>query len=404
MTNEHTTHGARGFSGWLSLLLMAGTMALSASACGDGQDDGAGAPSPAATATQVTVDQDVARQLQDVLDAAVADPEAEFAGTILRVSGDEFGTWTGTAGIGELETATPMRADDKFRAGSIVKTFIAVVVLQLAEEGRLSLDDPLPAVLPESVHSRFGDSARITVRMLLNHSSGLAEWLGAPVYVEIAADPGRVWDTTEFLEMSAAQPANFPPGEGYRYSNTNYNLLGEVIAHVTGNSWRHEVTERVIRPLALENTLVPEPGDPEIPGNYAHGYAGPADLTNVDPSMAGAAGGSALISTVSDLSRYWESVLAGELFEEDATLREMLTYIDAPDEGGQVGYGLGVQRYVFPDGTELIGHLGGAPGYRSFVGYLPAENLTVATVMNAQVDPSPVLLPAAEILRAAASP
>ena len=158
----------------------------------------------------------------------------------------------------------------------------------------------------------------------------------------------------------------------------------------------------MIEPLHLENTLLPEPGDVSIPGNHAHGYAAVSgavvDITAVDPSMAGAAGGDALVTTVSDLARFLDAVLSGELFQNAGTLDDMLAFIDAPDQGGQVGYGLGMQKYVLPDGTELIGHLGMTAGYAAFVGHLPAQDITIAAAMNWQDDPTPVLLPALEIL------
>lgn len=394
----------------LGLLTAAAVVPLLAMSCGEGEGDNGGAvPSHVATSAPTTTafDDGLAGQLQEVLDAAVENPDIGFPGVILRVSSRELGVWVGTAGLGEIKAGTPMRADDKFRAGSIVKTFVSVVVLQLVEEGSLSLDDYLSDVVPESTHSRFADSDKITVRMLLNHTSGLAEWLIPAVIQDIAGNPGKIWDVTEFLDVSAAQPSNFAPGSAYTYSNTDYTLLGEIIENATGRSWRDEVTERVIRPLGLENTLLPEPGDASIPGNHAHGYAGSGDsivdLTGVDPSMAGAAGGAALVTTVSDLARFWDSVLAGEMFDNDETLQQMLAFIDAPDEGGQVGYGLGVQRYLLPGGTELIGHLGGSAGYMAFIGYLPAEGVTVATVVNTQRDPSPVLLPGVEIVTRKAS-
>jgi D-alanyl-D-alanine carboxypeptidase len=350
------------------------------------------------------LDEGLARQLQTALEAAVGDPKTSFPGAILYVSSRDLGTWIGTAGLGEVETGTGMRPDDKFRAGSIAKTFVSVVTLQLVEEGLFSLDDPLPAVLPERIATRFADSDKITVRMLLNHSSGIPEWISPAVEEEIGSDPTKVWDVNEFLDLAAEQPPYFAPGGGYHYSNTDYNLLGLIIEGATSRSWRDEVNERVIGPLHLDNTMLPEPGDVSISGNHAHGYASTAggvmDITAVDPSMAGAAGGGALVTTVSDLARFLNAVLSGELFQNAETLDDMLTFIDAPDQGGQVGYGLGMQKYVLPDGTEVIGTLGMTAGYVAFVGDLPAQELTIAVAMNRQDDPSPVLLPALQILLA----
>ena len=347
-------------------------------------------------------DEDLASQLQAALQDAVDSPETHFPGALLYVSSPELGTWSGAAGLGDIETTTAMRPEDKFRAGSIMKPFVAVVVLQLVEEALFSLDDPLPAVLPESVTARFADSDQITVRMLLNHTSGILDWLTEAAIAEIVANPTKVWDMEEFLDLAAAQEPAFAPGEDYTYSNTEYNLLGLIIERATGRSWRDEVRGRVIEPLNLQNTHLPEPGDLSIPGDYAHGYhpieGTLVDFTEVDPSMAGAAGGSALVSNLPDLVRFMGALLAGDLFQNAETLDEMLAFVDAPDEGGQVGYGLGIEQRMLPGGIEMIGHLGGTAGYRTYTGYLPAQDISIAMVVNVEGDPTPVLFPALQIL------
>ena len=153
------------------------------------------------------------------------------------------------------------RSDARFRAGSIIKPFVATVVLQLVEEGVLSLDDTMTKLLPDDVTSRFANSDRITLEMLLNHTSGIPEWLSEPVIERIVANPGKVWEVSEFLDLAAAQPPSFAPGEGWGYSNTDYNLLGLIIERATGQSWRDAVRKRVIERLGLRSTSLPEPGD-----------------------------------------------------------------------------------------------------------------------------------------------
>lgn len=318
---------------------------------------------------------------------------------MLRVSGERLGFWAGAVGLGEIASRTPMRASDRFRAGSIMKPFVAAAVLQLAEDGTLSLDSALPDVLPEHTHGRFQDAHSITVRRLLNHTAGLPEWLGPPIRAQLMANPRRVWGVAEFLEISGAQERVLPPGARYAYSNTHYNLLGAIIEHATGVTWRDAVRERVIARAGLGETSLPEPGDAWIPGEHAHGYEGAIDVTYVDPSMAGAAGGGALITTLADLARFWDALLAGDLLRRGETLREMLAFVDAPDVGGQVGYGLGVQRYVLPGGLEVIGHLGSTAGYRAFGGRVRRLGVTVAMAMNTPADPAPVLLPALDAMR-----
>jgi D-alanyl-D-alanine carboxypeptidase len=211
-----------------------------------------------------------------------------------------------------------------------------------------------------------------------------------------------VWTVGEFLDLAAAKPPVFAPGTSFSYSNTDYTLLGLIIEAIAGHSWRQEVTRRVIRPLRLTRTTLPAPGQRSINGPLAHGYVeldGQLVDVNIDPSFAGAAGGYALAATVGDLARFLDALFAGRLFRHRATLKQMLTIAPAQGEGGLVGYGLGIEQRALPGGAELIGHLGGAV-YRSYVGRLHPTNVTIALAMNAEDDPTPLLLPAIKALLA----
>ena len=346
----------------------------------------------------------LARRLQRVLHDARSDPSTHFPGAILHVQSPRLGTWTGVVGLGRVTPAAPMRPADRFRAGSIMKPFIAVVVLQLAEQRRLSLDTRLPALLPVNVVRRFHDSAQISVRMLLDHRSGIPEWDTPDIDDQIAHHPAKVWTIREKLDLAATHPPVFAPGTSYKYSNTDYTLLGLIIEQVTGHSWRHEVSRRVIGPLGLSATSLPAPGDWSLPKPYAHAYAEvdgtTIDQTRVDPSVAGAAGGDALVTTVQDLARFLDALLKGQLFRHRATLRQMLAFAPAPDVGGQVGYGLGIEQRIFPGGVELIGHLGTAAGYTAYVARLRRQHVTIVSALNWAEDPSPLLIPAVKALAA----
>jgi D-alanyl-D-alanine carboxypeptidase len=220
------------------------------------------APTSLAARPAPRFDPALARQLQRALRDALRDPSATAPGAILHVRGRKLGAWTGVAGLGRVSPDVPTRSRDRFRAGSIAKPFVSVVVLQLAERGRLSLDARLPQVLPADVLRRFPTAADITVRMLLGHRSGLPEWDSPAVDEQVARDPAKVWSVSEFLDPAAAQPPLFAPGTGFFYSNTNYNLLGLIIERITGRSWRREVTRRIIRPLRLTGTDLPGPRAP----------------------------------------------------------------------------------------------------------------------------------------------
>jgi D-alanyl-D-alanine carboxypeptidase len=373
----------------------------------------AGLPWPARAAGHATslaarpaprFDPGLARELRRVLHDALRDPSMHAPGAILHVQSPTLGAWTGVAGLGRVAPAESMRRADRFRAGSIAKPFVSVVVLQLAERGRLSLDAPLPEVLPASVVGRFASAADISVRMLLGHRSGIPEWDSPALEEQIARHPAKVWKVSEFLDLAAAQPPVFAPGTGFFYSNTDYNLLGLIIERATGRSWRHEVARRVIRPLGLTRTYLPAPGHRSIEGAHAHGYreldGRRVDLTRVDPSMAGAAGGGALVTTVQDLARFLDALLKGRLFRRRETLKQMLAFAPAEDVGGQVGYGLGIEQRVVPGGVELIGHLGGPAGYRAYVGRLRPQNVTMTFALNWEDDPTPLVIPAVQALAA----
>jgi D-alanyl-D-alanine carboxypeptidase len=349
-------------------------------------------------------DRALASRLQQALRDALRDPSVHAPGAILHVQSPKLGAWTGVAGLGRVAPDVPMRRADRFRAGSIAKPFVSVVALQLAERGRLSLDARLPDVLPASVTSRFPTASGITVRMLLGHRSGIPEWDLPAVDEQIARHPAKVWTVAEFLDLAAAQPPVFAPGAGFFYSNTDYNLLGLIIERITGRSWRQDVARRIIRPLRLTHTDLPAPGHRSIEGAHAHGYAQvdgrTIDVTGIDPSMAGAAGGSALVTTVQDLARFLDVLFEGRLFRHRATLRSMLDLAPAQAEGGLVGYGLGIERRALPGGVELVGHLGGTGGYRSFVGRVRPIGVTMTFALNVQDDPTPLVIPAVQALAA----
>lgn len=344
----------------------------------------------------------LARQLQQVLDDVLAAAGGTIPGMVLHVAHAGHGSWSGASGLAQIDPEVAMHPGDRFGAGSIVKPFVATTVLQLVENGAFALDATLPDVLPADVTDRFPQASEVTVRMLLGHRSGLPDWDSPAVDAEAARDPGKVWTESELLDVAAAQEPAFAPGTNYAYSNTNYTLLGLVIEEATGRSWRDEVTDRVIRPLKLAATALPAPGDHSLGGPHAHGYGEVngelLDVTTVDPSMAGAAGGNSLISSTGDLVGFLDALLAGRLFQRPETLEAMLDFQPAEGEPGQVGYGLGLLQRVLPGGIETIDHLGGAVGYRAYVARLPAQRMTMALAMNSLADPSALILPVLDAL------
>ncbi|MFB6890428.1 serine hydrolase domain-containing protein [Kitasatospora sp. NPDC056327] len=280
--------------------------------------------------------------------------------------------WKGAAGLADRTTGAPATAEGRFRIGSVTKTFVSTVALQLVAEGRIGLDDPVERLLPGAVPN----GADITLRQLLGHTSGVFNYteddafdIERPGAIEHWLESGRYtrWTPQQLVALANAHPAYFAPGQGFHYSNTNYVLVGQIIERATGRSWQREVERRVIRPLGLTGTSMPDHAT-GIPGPHAHGYyelpSGPADVTELDPSMAGASG--AGISTTADLNTFITALIGGRLLPRPQ-LAEMMAV--TPQSGGR--YGLGLERTATDCGV-LWGHGGGIPGY-STVLYTTAD-------------------------------
>ncbi|MER5352193.1 serine hydrolase domain-containing protein [Kitasatospora sp. NPDC002551] len=280
--------------------------------------------------------------------------------------------WRGAAGTADLATGQPARADGRFRIGSITKTFVSTVVLQLVGEGRLRLDDPVERHLPGVVPN----GGAITVRQLLNHTSGLFNFTEDERFlVRSEADLQdyaygswryRDYRPEQLAAVSAEHPPYFAPGQGWKYSNTNYVLAGMIVRKVTGHTWQREVERRIVRPLHLEETAFPG-SETGLGGPHAHAYldlpAGPADITRFNPSLVDAAGNG--ISTTTDLDRFHAALFGGKLLRP----AEMAALTDTvPTTGDGAQYGLGVVRIDLGPGCEPAwGHDGGLPGWTTLL-------------------------------------
>ncbi|MEV4561408.1 serine hydrolase domain-containing protein [Kitasatospora sp. NPDC049285] len=320
----------------------------------------------AATATTTTRTDRAA--LQHGLDALTTEGGAVGAVAELRDHGRV--AWRGGSGLRALDSTDPAPLDGEFRAGSVNKTFVATVLLQLTAEGRVRLDDPLERYLPGAYPG--GDT--ITVRQVMSHTAGIYDYTEDPQFAhETEDDVRRILDTgrwithtpDELIAVAARHAPYFPPGQGWHYSNTDYLLIGKLVDAVTGHSWRTEVERRILRPLGLRHTYLPGTAT-AIPGPHSHGYlplsTGPADVTEINPSMAGASG--ELISTTDDLARFQAALFGGRLLAP-AQLAELTTTVPG-DEFPPTRYGLGTEQLRLSC-TTVWGHSGGILGYASFV-------------------------------------
>jgi len=215
------------------------------------------------------------------------------------------------SGHGNLAHRWTMRPRDRFRVGSVTKTLVATVVLQLAGEGRLALDDPVARWLPGLVPG----GERITVRQLLNHTSGLADYADDAFVRSLLNDPRRTWAPRELIALATNRPPLFAPGTGFAYSSTGYIALGLIVEAATGRPLAAELHRRVLAPLHLRATSLD--AGPRIAGRHAHGYTRyhggrhPIDITDIGQSFAWAAG--ALVSTTDDIARFYRALLDGRL-------------------------------------------------------------------------------------------
>ncbi|MEU8547682.1 serine hydrolase domain-containing protein [Streptomyces roseoverticillatus] len=280
---------------------------------------------------------------------------------LASVKGHEGHTRTYTAGVADLATGSKVPQDGQVRIGSNTKTFTAVVVLQLVGEGKIGLDAPVDTYLPGLVRGKGIDGRHITVRQLLQHTSGL------PNYSKGDLQP-RYYDPRDLLDIALRYKADFTPGRKWEYSNTNYVVAGLIIQKVTGHALATEIDQRIIKRIGLRHTYFPAPGDTTIREPHPLGYyqetagAPMADVTEWDPSWGWAAG--QMISTNSDLNQFFTALLAGRLLPA-AQLAQMRTTVPAEYLGSGARYGLGLASRPLSCGGVYWGHGGSMTGYET---------------------------------------
>ncbi len=328
-------------------------------------------PSPAAADRPVPH----ARLLAALREVAATDPDIPGVAVAVRAPGLR---WAGAVGSVTLGGGSALTTGYGFRLASVTKLFTAATVLLLAERGRLAVDQPVARYLDAALVDRLSviDGVRygreITVRMLLNHTSGVYDYSTDPAYREaVLADPARRWTAAEQigLALTLGQPY-FPPGRGFHYSDTEYVLAGQLVRRITDAPLHAVMRELVIDPLRLGDTYT-ESLEPPAPAPRAHQYYGTLDTYDLDPSFD-LYGGGGLVSTVENLARFWDDVVHGRLFRAPGTLALMTT----PSRYGNFGMG---PFHVTVDGSEAIGHsgFGGAS-----VVYLPARRQVIAATTN----------------------
>jgi D-alanyl-D-alanine carboxypeptidase len=282
----------------------------------------------------------------------------------LRAAGRQGAPGAMARVVADRGTGRALTGDDRFRVGSVTKTFTAVVLLQLVDEGRLKLDDPvdrhLPGLLPDD---------RITVRHVLSHRSGLYDYTNdmfAETVPGFEAVRDEVFTYRQLVDRALEHPRTDAPGTAYRYSNTNFVVAGMLVEELTGNSVAAEYRDRIFGPLGLHDTFYVHPGT-RIPGRHARGYLTPdeagaplVDSTRQTVSWAQSAG--AVISTTRDLNTFYSALLGGKLTSA-ARLAEMKKWVKVDSTQA---YGLGLRRRDLSCGVSVYGHTGVVQGYYTY--------------------------------------
>ncbi|MFC9361476.1 serine hydrolase domain-containing protein [Rhodococcus sp. NPDC057014] len=342
---------------------------------------------------------------QAAVDAAAA--ELMIPGAVVHLRTPQ-GNVDAVVGTTELGAGTPPDAQTHFRIASNTKTLTAALTVLLAQDGKLRFSDPVSTYVAD-----VPNGENITIAQLLTMRSGLYNYTSSPeLAASLDSDPAKAWTPQEVLDIAFSRPPEFPPGTSYEYSNTNYALLGLVAEKAGGRPLPEQFQERLLGPLGLNQTSLPAADDTAIPDPYSHGYmygesayalvdepypadiqaaarAGtlqPLDYTNQNSSYATAAGGA--ISTADNLAAWIRALVSGEVLnpEYQQQWRDSLQPEDpdAPD-GQQYGYGISYQR--FGPNASMYYHGGELPGFNSFIGYDPDNDVTLVIWANLTLSP-----------------
>lgn len=306
---------------------------------------------------------------------------ASIPGAIIGVWGPD-GRYIRTFGVADKATGAPMNVDMYSRIGSVTKTFTVTAVLQLADQGKLGLDDPIGKYI-----DGVPEGNQITLRELARMQSGLYNYTSTSAFQQaLFADPRRAFTPPELLGYAFAQPPVFPPGQQFQYSNTNTVLLGLVVEKVSGQPLPNYVGDHILAPLHMSHTSFPTTNafpDPH-PQGYTTQTANGAAATSTDwnPSWAWAAG--AMISTLDDLHTWAPAMATGKMATGNllspAMQAQRLQTVGEQGMPAQDGYGLGIFNLA-----GWVGHNGSLPGYQSVVAYLPEQKRTLVILINTDI-------------------
>ncbi|HSF54971.1 MAG TPA: serine hydrolase domain-containing protein [Algoriphagus sp.] len=313
---------------------------------------------------------------------------------------DEY--WSGSAGFSSLEKMTPMTVCHLQYLQSISKTYLAVSILQLRDQGKIDLDQPVSKYLPSELASWISQSNEMTVRMLLNHTSGIPEYNYLPEYITVLLqNPDYPFEPMDYMELIQEKDLDFEPGTKYTYRNSGYVLLALMMDHLTGDHAAF-IRENIFEKLGLENTFYRESPDYLEKETLVDGYWDRHSNGIVENSsylqkqnVKKMVGDDGIITTPEDGIRFLEGLITGKLISE-TSLAEMKTWVN--DSKGNPQYGLGLDITSL-GGKEAIGHSGGGLGAGSQLYYFPEQKTIIFLAINlATVTGSPIHIQAEKLL------
>ncbi|MUL40064.1 beta-lactamase family protein [Streptomonospora sp. PA3] len=341
-------------------VVIAATQAAVLDSAGPGADAAQPRPGSGETAG-IGADEQIA--LQQALNRVIEQGSSGAVAELVQVGPKGTDTWNGVAGVADRATRKPVDPLTHFRIASLSKPFVAATLLDVADEQDVALDSTLGELLPGAIRG----GGEITLRMLLSHTSGLYSYNRDMPGVR--SDPDRTWRPEELVAVAEKNGPVFEPGTGVAYSNTNYVLAAMVVEKLTGRPYEKAVAERVLRPLGLDETSIPD--DSRVPRPFLHAYLQvrrapgaeprPWDVSEFNPTRW--YGTAQVVSTVGDVNRFWQALLGGDVLS--AAMLEKMLEVQATNGGGY-GYALGPRRYTLTCGLEVWMHSGNIPGYRTW--------------------------------------
>ncbi|BAY87434.1 beta-lactamase [Calothrix parasitica NIES-267] len=331
---------------------------------------------------QVTSNKILNSKLQKALDKAVK--KMKVPGAVMYISGQQE-TWVGASGFSNLKSKTSMKPNDRFGLASSSKTFVAVAVLQLVEQDKLDLDEAISNYLPQKVSKNIPYSNEITIRQLLNHTSGVVEYYDDKFHkLTYNRSRSQLWTATEAIELIYGRKPKAKPGKEYQYCDSNYILLEIIVEQITGKLLAEVIREQILNPLGLKNTFT-ELREQNFKSNvigYSEGNKDGILYSHKDLNEGNGLGDGGLIASASDTAKFLNALLADKSLLSPKMLEEMLNSVSAEKDNG---YGLGIAHFPTPFGKG-IGHSGWAYGFVSLMLYFPDEDITAVVLVNKHQD------------------